>query len=310
MATAETTQREREMYATFREESSLTSTAGGDPYRDSFSQDVPARWKGKRFCVPQPVKGNGHDAMLDKELKLAAEGDVYLEPFMVERTLAKGLASSLPVLSTGKAFRPSAVLTGSLISPTPYDTDASAACARPKVTDDRLKGKKNLCVQPGHKGGFGYPLSSRSIGTFTLDYMADEYNPGGRLSRELRQKARDALGKAFVSTGCPGHGITPMPMGGPEPVSLPPIVDTGAATRKSAEGPGWKGASPTQRLGPGDYAGMYMPPTVADRPPSEHLKGWHPTGSPHARLSMRSVNPYSHVPHAPADILFTLLRAR
>ena len=77
---------------------------------------------------------------------------------------------------------------------------------RPRVPD-LTKGKKKIYTCPQKKGGFGYGLSERTIGGKPLAYMADEYQRGRILGRELRHEARKRIPKPFNSMPNAGQGI-------------------------------------------------------------------------------------------------------
>jgi hypothetical protein len=166
--------------------------------------------------------------MRDTETSICLQGDRYVDPWMVDRNLTKTL--NLPKVE--KAFKPANPLSkscgaGSLfgVFGVVLDTDPSVnATIKHCISDDSLKGKRNIYASPSKQGGAGYAYKERSIGGTGFDHMADEYAPGQRLSKELRAKAREAISKPFKATGRTGNCIVPLGGGG-EPME--PVADHG-----------------------------------------------------------------------------------
>lgn len=270
--------RDREMFAVFREETTL---AAGDPYKDP--DPIPSRYKGKQFGVPFQPKGCGPDAMIDKTTPLRVAGDTYLSPHEVQKKLRNSGKNI-----TDKPFRPSAPCpkssgpgsTYGLIGPPILDTDPSMAAR----TSSNIKaiGKRNIYA--------GKYVPGPDQGT---KYMANAYAPGAEISRKLRQEAKAKILKPFVAMGRTGKGIaltTNYSGGGPERVRP---HTTGSIPKA------WK-ASGVSQTGRGDYGCLsrlqYVPQMDQGprRKDKEGAKAFVPPGSMHNRLSMWSPNAYAY----------------
>ncbi|GAX83263.1 hypothetical protein CEUSTIGMA_g10689.t1 [Chlamydomonas eustigma] len=255
---AEKQVRDRELFAVFREE---TSIGVGDPYKDL--NPVPERYKGKQFEAPYQPKGKGSDAMIDKNMKLTTPGDVYHDQLQVERIIQKKLGMKSIV---DKPFMPSNVTpklcgSGSMygyITPPILDTDpgGGAALLERQAWRD-AGGKRKIYAVPAKKGSYGYPLQDRTLGQTKFEYVADTYDYGRVLDRRLKAESRARFIKPFVATGVTGRGITPIsssqpPANGPASLDSPSGKRGGSAPSSQQGNPmmhsrSWKPSNPAAK---------------------------------------------------------------
>lgn len=300
----------REKFGVFKEE---IGNGVGDPYKDP-SFYVPARWKGKQMSVPV-IPSGPNDSITP--IPLTVPGDKYLDPDEAMKLITKRLGGKQV---TEKPFRPCGDIPKStgpgspygLIGPAIYDT--APGNQNPRIPgDDKLAGKRRIYTSPAKKGGFGFPIQDRTIGTDKLVYMPDEYAPGRSIDKVLKAAARARIPKPFISTGRTGRGITPVInyAGG---TGSPPAAATatggagggggGSAIDKAVEKTlvkhpkAWKQSNPTNDPAPIGY----MPPYTrkpADKPlPAKPFK---PCGDLKQRLSMSVPNPYYYEARPPKN---------
>mmetsp|Transcript_4427 Transcript_4427/g.7340 ORF Transcript_4427/g.7340 Transcript_4427/m.7340 type:complete len:306 (-) Transcript_4427:957-1874(-) len=295
-----------DLFGVFSEPSALFT---GEPFSKNGYEL--SRHKGKNFVAPITPSGKNSDALIDKTTKLTSRGDVYLDPYLVNKALSTPSATIHPkaFVPVGGTKNPSGA--GSMYgvfgaAAELLDTDASQAKGgKPTSAADK---KRNIYCSPARRGTYGFPIQDRTIGGTHYDFIPDEYCRGRILEKDMKKEARAKFGKAFVSTGRTGQGIVPIlpaPTHGPDR-----RLDSRSGSAPIAGRKPWKASNPP----PTGPSGVLAPikyiacPSVETKAKSgSATKAFKPVGGGHSRLSMWAPNPFAYKARDPPDNSLSLL---
>jgi hypothetical protein len=145
-----------------------------------------ARWHGKQFSTVRPKAGRTAEVYLDPKVRSLAEGDRYLDRWILDKRLEKTpgvplsnkpfhcrLGAASPTITCGAGSN------DGCLSAVPYDTDGSSAALRCSNAARRPADKlRNIYTSAPKKGGFGRPWQATTLGEPPV-YYSDVYD-GGR----------------------------------------------------------------------------------------------------------------------------------
>ena len=178
----------------------------GDPYTGKNPLLDSSRNKGMQMKAFYPKTGNGPDANMDAEFRSLYVGNKFMDQSKVDRLTSRGGGETFGSKSAFKPTNPAqsagkgkGTLFG-VIGEVPLITKSTMTAEAPK-RDDNRKISKNLYTNPAQQGGPGFPISCRTIGGTTNEYMRDDYQPGLALTRKMKAEAKKKIPKPFVSMG-------------------------------------------------------------------------------------------------------------
>eukprot|EP00775_Hariotina_reticulata_P007028 gene7028-7242_t len=274
-----------ELFGTFSEPQSPSL---GEPYRKHTAAEG-SRWKGKQFSISPPKTGKAPDAYIDKQVRSLAEGDRYIDSWILEKRLSKVPGNAV----SSKPFYRRAAVNPSVR--TPFDTDGSAAALLSKANDSSAKRLRNIYTSPAKAAGPGRPWQDMSLGEPPKYYM-DVYEGGREKEKELRATLKASSNKPFVPAGTCNRPFT-------ADVAPHKAAPAGTVKHPPKQGSAFCVFSQCGR----DYVPDPVIEAKFHAKEQAAVKPFRPVSSSKARLSMWSPNPYATAARPAPDIDFTII---